>query len=351
MPSRSALETLVDQLATPIVQLDAQARIVYVNAAFASWVGLSTRRFVDHGLDAFGEAEAALATLVHRTLRDREPVRAHRLRVAPMADRERFADVWLSPATDGGVVLEFHPVEEFPGADPATDVPAALHETLKGLAHEIRNPLAGIRGAAQLLAKHVRDPDVAPYLDVIGSETDRLGALVENVLSPQPTRPHASVNVHEVLERVRLLAEADAGWSVLIHRDYDPSLPAVRGDADRLTQAIWNLVRNALQSGSSEVRLRTRAETHVLIGERPIRLALRIEVADNGRGVPEELATRLFMPLVTGRADGTGLGLTMAQAAAREHRGSLSFRSRPGHTVFTLLLPADDDPAPPTRPA
>lgn len=344
MANRAAADPLIEQIATPVVQLDGAARIVFVNPAFSSWLEMSARRFLDRGLEALG-VDGDLAELVRRAQTSREPLRAHRLKLAPAVDRERFADVWITPSAlpDGGdgVALEFHPVEEFGSPDPAFEVPAALHEALKGLAHEIRNPLAGIRGAAQLLKRHLRDSEVAPYLEVIGAETDRLASLVERVLAPAPTRPHARLNVHEVLERVRLLAEADAGWTALIVRDYDPSLPELSGDADRLSQAVWNLVRNALEAGASEVRLRTRAEPHALIGERPTKLALRVEVGDNGRGVPEELAARVFLPLVSGRADGTGLGLTLAQEVAREHGGALSFRSRPGHTVFTLLLPAD----------
>src|SRR5690606_27887010 len=171
---------------------------------------------------------------------------------------------------------------------------------------------------------------------------DRLAALVERLMNPAPPRAFEATNIHAVLERVRQLAEAEAGWSVKLVRDFDPSLPEFPGDADRLVQALWNLVRNALESGASTVALRTRAEHHVLIGDRPHRLALRVEIADDGRGVPEDLAERIFLPLVSGRAEGSGLGLPLAQQVAREHGGSLGYRSRPGHTVFTLLLPVPD---------
>jgi two-component system nitrogen regulation sensor histidine kinase GlnL len=148
------------------------------------------------------------------------------------------------------------------------------------------------------------------------------------------------------------LAEADAGWAVQLVRDYDPSLPEFDGDADRLQQALWNLVRNAIEAGATHVTLRTRAEHGLRIGDEVHPIALRLEISDDGRGVPEELAERLFLPLVSGRAEGTGLGLALAQQVAREHRGTLVYRSRPGHTVFTLHLPmhmsatADGNPAP-----
>jgi two-component system nitrogen regulation sensor histidine kinase GlnL len=331
-----------DLLATPVLRLAADGTVVAVNPAFAAWLGYSARRFVDQPVAQLAPGDAVFQRLLDRGREDGRTIRARRVRIAPAPDHERFADLWLTPLDGGDWLLEFHPVEEFPGADPATTVPAALHEALKGLAHEIRNPLAGLRGAAQLLGKRVSEPDSQRYLEVIVAESERLSNLVDRLLNPPPPRAPQPVNVHEVLERVRLLSEAENGWSALVMRDYDPSLPMVMGDADRLTQAIWNLVRNAIEAGSSEVRLRSRAETQVPIGEAVHGRALRIEVVDNGRGVPEELATRLFLPLVSGRAEGSGLGLTLAQQVAREHRGSLTYRSRPGHTVFTLLLPMED---------
>ena len=338
---------VLEQLATPLVLLGRDLRIRWVNPAFARWLGLSARRFVQQPLNALNADPSELAELIDRAGASAEPVRAQRVRLLPTPEREVFADALAtSLAADPdaeGYLIEFHPTGEFAGPDPLTTVPAALHQTLTGLAHEVRNPLAGLRGAAQLLGRRVADPDAQRYLEVITAEADRLAALVERLLEPAPPRPHAALNVHEALERVRVLGEADAGWSVVIQRDYDPSLPPMAGDADRLTQALWNLVRNAIEAGASEVRLRTRAEHNVVIADRVWKLALRIEIDDNGRGVPDELAERLFLPLVSGRAEGTGLGLTLAQEVAREHRGSLTFRSRPGHTVFTLMLPVDGE--------
>jgi two-component system nitrogen regulation sensor histidine kinase GlnL len=257
-------------------------------------------------------------------------------------DSERYADAVLSTVTADAaqqVLVEFHPRQEFPGRDPAQELPQALSATLRGLAHELKNPLAGLRGAAQLLARQP-EPQTRRYAEVILSEADRLLALTEAMLSPGPARPHEPVNLHAVLEQVRVLAESEAEWSAVIQRDYDPSLPELSGDSDRLTQAVWNLVRNALQAGATSVRLRTRAEHQVRLGSEEHRLALRLDVIDDGAGVPEDLAERIFLPLVSGRAEGTGLGLALAQSVAREHGGLLSYRSRPGHTVFTLLLPA-----------
>ena len=330
-------EPALDALTTPVAWAGADGRIAGSNGACARWLGVSGRRLLGLPLAALEVEGDALARLL-----EAQPPRDARLRRLPLAfpggDAPRFADVALSRREDGGWCLEAHPVDEFPGEDPAVALSGALAAALKGLAHELRNPLAGLKGAAQLLARRA-DDDARELTGLIASEVDRLAALLDRLLAPAPSRPFEPFNIHAVLERVLRLAESDAGWAVRLQRDYDPSLPELAGDADRLTQAVWNLVRNAIEAGAANVTLRTRAEHGVRIGDATHALALRLEIADDGRGVPEELAERIFLPLVTGRAEGSGLGLPLAQQVAREHGGSLAYRSRPGHTVFTLLLP------------
>jgi len=316
----------------------ANGRVDYLNSAAASWLGVGLRRLLNQPLTTI-DRDGSLMQLVERAGKLPGSLRGQRLTIGGAQEEPRFAHALVSVGDKGAVWLELHPVEEFSGEDPATMLPAALGVALKGLAHEVKNPLAGLKGAAQLLKRRVNDADSERYLDVILAETERLFTLVQRLLDPAPPSPLCPTNVHSVLERVRLLAEAEAGWAVRIVRDYDPSLPELSADADRLTQAVLNLVRNALQADASEVRLRTRAENGVMIGERAHRLAIRIEIADDGHGVPEGLAERIFLPLVSGRAQGSGLGLALAQQVAREHGGSLSYRSRRGHTVFTLLIP------------
>jgi two-component system nitrogen regulation sensor histidine kinase GlnL len=208
------------------------------------------------------------------------------------------------------------------------------------LAHEVKNPLAGVRGAAQLLRRHVVDAELIALTDIILQEADRLASLADRLLR-SANKPHlTSINLHEIAERIRALALAEVGPVLKIDRDYDPSLPGLHGDANRLQQLLLNLMRNAIEADAKQIVLRTRVEHNALIGERTLKLALRLELIDDGQGVPEELAQSLFLPLVSGRANGSGLGLALAQEIAREHGGTLSYRSRPGHTVFALLLPA-----------
>lgn len=327
-----------DLLSTPLARADAGGLVESANLAFARWLGVSAKRLPGLPLAALEFEGAALAGVIGDA-DARELVRLRRLPLAFPGAVPRFADVWLARLEGGGWLLEAHPVDEFPGEDPAILLPGALSAALKGLAHELRNPLAGLKGAAQLLARRVEDADARELLALIDAEVARLAQLLERLLSPAPPRPLAPLNIHAVLERVLRLAESDAGWAVKLVRDYDPSLPDLHGDADRLTQAAWNLVRNAIEAGAANVTLRTRIEHGVRIGDAMPAMVLRLEIVDDGRGVPEELAERIFLPLVSGRAEGSGLGLALAQQVAREHRGSLAYRSRPGHTLFTLLLP------------
>ena len=334
---------VLDALATPVLQVGGDGRIRLANEAAARWLRVGRKRLLGLPLAALEREGQAVAGALAQS--DGNPHLLRRVQLAfPGSNEALFADLWLSPIADGAW-CEAHPVDEFAGSDPSEVLPLALSASLKGLAHELRNPLAGIKGAAQLLARRagirLDNDEERELLALIDGETARLASLLDRLLSPAPARPFEALNIHAVLERVLRLAESEAGWATQLQRDYDPSLPEFPGDADRLTQAVWNLVRNAIEAGAASVQLRTRAEHHVRIGEDAHALALRLEIVDDGRGVSPELAEQVFLPLVSGRAEGTGLGLALAQQVAREHRGTLGFRSRPGHTVFTLLLPLE----------
>ncbi|MDQ3288098.1 MAG: ATP-binding protein [Pseudomonadota bacterium] len=337
----------IEALTTPLAWTTADGAIAGCNQAFARWLGVGMRRLRGRDLAELDDGNGRLAAALDALTTKDASARLRRICLRYPDAEERFADAWLTRREDGSFLLEAHPVDEFPGDDPAVLLPSALSASLKGLAHELRNPLAGVKGAAQLLARRIdglEDGGAArELLGLIEDEVGRLTGLLDQLLTPTPPRPHAPLNIHAVLERVLRLAESDAGWAVRLLRDYDPSLPEFAGDADRLTQAVWNLARNAIEAGATHVTLRTRAEHGARIGEQLHSIALRLEIVDDGRGVPEELAERVFLPLVSGRAEGSGLGLALAQQVAREHRGSLAYRSRPGHTVFSLLLPIRTD--------
>ncbi len=221
----------------------------------------------------------------------------------------------------------------------------ASRELIRNLAHEIRNPLGGLRGSAQLLERELdqlrlpggRSGELREYTQVIIKEADRLQSLMDRLLTPHREPRIEAVSVHEVLERVRSLVRAEFGLEV--RRDYDPSLPEVMGDREQLIQAVLNVARNAAQAGAPSVTFRTRAVRQITILRHRCKLALELQVVDDGPGVPEGIQERIFNPLVSGREGGSGLGLSLAQTFVQYHQGVVEFESRPGRTVFTILLP------------
>jgi two-component system nitrogen regulation sensor histidine kinase GlnL len=212
------------------------------------------------------------------------------------------------------------------------------------LAHEIKNPLGGLRGAAQLLERELPSAELKEYTRVIIGEADRLCALVDSLLGPARAVVRAPVNVHELIDHVFRLARAEAPSGVAIERDYDPSLPAIRLDRDLIVQAMLNLARNAVQAVGErgQLMLRSRALMNATIGTERHRIVASLQFEDDGPGVPPELGETIFYPLVTARAGGTGLGLAVAQDIATRHGGIIEFDSRPGRTVFSLLLPMEN---------
>jgi len=220
----------------------------------------------------------------------------------------------------------------------------ANRELIRNLAHEIKNPLGGLRGSAQLLERELellrlgaRSGELREYTQVIIKEADRLQRLMDRMLTPHRAPRIELLGIHEVLERVRSLVRAEFG--VDIQRDYDPSLPPVLGDREQLIQAVLNIARNAAQLRAAHISFRTRAVRQITILRQRHRLALELQVIDDGPGVPAEIQERIFNPLVSGREGGTGLGLSLAQTFVQYHQGVIEFESRPGRTIFRILLP------------
>jgi two-component system nitrogen regulation sensor histidine kinase GlnL len=223
----------------------------------------------------------------------------------------------------------------------------AGRQMIRQLAHEIKNPLGGIRGAAQLLERQLEDPELREYTDVVISETDRLAGLVDTLLGPGGPPKKEPVNVHELLEYVVRIMETEDQRQVSIHRDYDPGLPLIDLDRDQMIQALLNLVRNAAAAldGHGTITLRSRAITNFTIGNIRHRVIATIEIEDDGPGIPTNLQDSVFYPLVTSRPEGTGLGLPAAQELISRHGGLIEFESRPGKTIFFVRIPLQQDSA------
>jgi len=347
--SRAQPAAILDGLSTAVLTLDSTLRVSYLNSACETLFGVSRRHAVGQplaqGMPYFLAQEPRLRQAIDEgvgfierelTLRrfyDEEPL---------MVD----CTVTPIPGKRPGLLLEMiglHGHVRIARDELMLAQQEASRELVRGLAHEIKNPLGGIRGAAQLLEREFPDSEHREYTRVIIREVDRLQNLVNRLLGPNRVPQMAPLNVHEVLEHVRSLAQAEAPEQLRLVRDYDPSLPEVTGDREQMIQAILNLVRNALQAlgDCGQIILRTRARRqHVLAGRRH-RLVAQIDVEDNGDGIPPGLIERIFLPMVTTRPDGTGLGLPMAQYLIHSHGGLIECRSRPGSTIFSIYLPLD----------
>jgi two-component system nitrogen regulation sensor histidine kinase GlnL len=260
----------------------------------------------------------------------------------------------------GRVLVELIEIEQQTRLDReerAQTLAQSSKDLVRNLAHEIKNPLGGIRGAAQLLQMEVNSRELTEYTQVIIHEADRLHSLVDRLLAPH-RRPHvvADVNIHEVCERVRGLVMAEHPRGLAVVRDYDASIPEFRGDREQLIQAVLNIAQNATQAlaavgsdwaqpggkiaaGTAQLLLRTRVARQVTFGRQRFRLALELHIEDNGPGVPEDIRDRIFHPLVSGREGGSGLGLTLAQTFVQQHSGTIDCDSVPGRTVFKILIP------------
>ncbi len=215
---------------------------------------------------------------------------------------------------------------------------------LRGLAHEIKNPLGGLRGAAQLLDMELSDPELKEYTQIIIAESDRLQGLMDKMLGPNKPPQKSPINIHEILERIRTLVQAESSGNIIIKANYDPSIPEIVADKNQLIQAILNIVRNAVQAinKKGEIILKTRIHRQMTIGRKRYRLTLRIDIIDNGPGIEPDMMHQIFYPMITGRAEGTGLGLSIAQSLINHHNGLIECTSEPGHTVFSIYLPLEN---------
>ena len=325
--------TWVEQMATGLALVDADLHVQWHNAALAEWLELGLRRAVGVPLTGL-IAAPQMAEQAARALASQRMLQMRGVGLATATGGTRRLDVTLQPLDARHLLLEAHVLADPPAAA------SPLSATLRGFAHEVKNPLAGLRGAAQLLQRRLHDDDLRGLAEMVLAETDRLTALANHLLHHDGAPRLGAVNPHALLERLEDLLQAEPAPPAIRH-DYDPSLPDVRGDADRLQQVLLNLARNAIEAGARTLVLRTRAEHRVRLGERVLRSALRIDVIDDGPGVPPALRDTLFEPLVSGRADGSGLGLALSREIAHEHGGELRYGSRPGKTTFSLYLPLE----------
>ena len=348
----------LDLLATAVVLVDAGHAVRYLNPAAENLFEMSSKNVMGESLDNLFTGTTVLMAAMEYARANNCSYTEHDLELGANGRARLHLSCTVTPVELSGgdahrdeLLLEFRHIEQqlrIAREERLLDQSQANRELIRNLAHEIKNPLGGIRGAAQLLDHELERPNLHEYTQVIMKEADRLQSLMDRLLTPHRLPQPGPINVHEVLERVRSLILAEHPRGIVLRRDYDVSLPLVKGDKEQLIQAVLNVARNAAQAitGSAAtggvIRLRTRVLRQVTLARRRHRHALVIEITDNGPGVPPELQERIFHPLVSGREGGSGLGLTLAQSFVNQHRGVISCESVPGETTFTILLPVDE---------
>ncbi len=342
-PDTAPPRRLLEALSTAVLLLDDRLRLRYLNPAAEELLGVSRRQATGLGWPELVKADERLVAHLQSALDRRHPFTERELDLQA-GGGHMTVDCSVSPLGETELLMELVRVDHHLRISREEQLlvqQQVARDLLRGLAHEIKNPLGGLRGAAQLLERELDQPEMEEYTGVIINEVDRLRKLVDRMLGPSNVPDKRPVNIHEVLEHVRNLVCAEGHEDLDIQREYDPSLPELDADPELLVQAMLNIVRNAAQAGARTITLRTRPQRQFTIGQVQHKLVARIDIRDDGPGIPADMMEKVFYPMVTGRADGTGLGLSIAQSLINEHGGLIECASEPGNTVFTILLPLE----------
>lgn len=348
-PSLSNVESFagLDLIATAVLIVDRKLQLMHANAAAENLFAFSRKNAVGMRLSKVFQddsQESGLFSMLGHVIDAESGFSESSLTLHIPTGATLHCSCVATPVDAEMVVVEFQPLDQhlkIAREEKLLEQQKLNRELIRNLAHEIKNPLGGIRGAAQLLESELPDDTLLEYTQVIVKEVDRLRALMDRLLTPHHLPKIEPVNIHEVLEYVRSVVVAEFPDTLSIDRDYDISLPEIFADREQLIQAILNIARNAAQStgGAGTVRFQTRVARQVTIVRERFRLALEIRICDAGPGVPEHLKDTIFYPLVTGRDGGTGIGLSLAQNFINRHAGVIEFESVPGNTQFIVLLP------------
>ncbi len=339
----------LELLSTAVMLLDGELTMRYANPAAETLFAFSRKNTEHYSVQQLLHGNDAFSATLRAALANSTGFNEHELTVSVAGSTlPLHVSCIITPLESLGLLLEFRPLNQqmkIAREERILEQQESNRQLIRNLAHEIRNPLGGIRGAAQLLEHELPRAELREYTQVIVKETDRLQTLMDNLLTPHRLPQIAPINIHEALERVRSVIVAEYPKGISVVRDYDTSLPELNGDREQLIQAVLNIVRNAAQAmnGDGVITLRTRIARQVTLARKRYRHALLIEIIDNGPGVPEHLRATIFNPLVSGRDGGSGLGLSLAQTFINQHHGMIEFDSVSGRTCFSLLLPVTHD--------
>lgn len=344
--SNCKIDKLFENLSTSVLVVDKDLKVICVNPAAENLLAMSARRIEEYNIDKlFLGSEKFISSVKHATENEFGSFESSIDLFVPVSQKQLKVDcVFTLVTSEGWLIIELTRVDEKLKIEMEDHIVAqqnVMRVLVRGLAHEVKNPLGGIRGAAQLLELELPSQELKEYTEVIIGEVDRLQKLVDELLGPNKPQHKEATNIHVVLERVRQLTVAESWEGITVERDYDPSLPDINADKNHLIQAVLNIVKNANEAmlGVGTITLRTRSRRNVRIGTQHHRLLVQIEIIDNGPGIDPNIIDQIFVPLVTGRADGTGLGLSISQSLVANHDGLIECSSERGKTVFTILLP------------
>jgi two-component system nitrogen regulation sensor histidine kinase GlnL len=345
---------LLESLSTAVILLNNQLNIRYLNPAAEDLLAISAIRLQGTPVSQLFEGPDNCIPSLQEALETNHPFTQRQAPITKQDNNTITVDLTATPLQMDEtklLLLEMQPMDRLMRIN-REEALISTHDTtrnlVRGLAHEIKNPLGGIRGAAQLLSEDLNNqPELREFTDIISAETDRLCNLVDRLLGPNTMPKFAPVNIHEVLEHVAALAETETRGTIKVRRNYDPSIPEFNGDRGQLIQAILNVVRNAIQAllnseqPQPTIWLRTRIKRNFTIGKVHHRVVCRIDIVDNGPGIPESIIDRIFFPMISGRAEGSGLGLPIAQSAIHLHNGLIECDNDHGETRFSMYLPLE----------
>lgn len=341
-------QRILEHLNAAVALFDASLKLLYLNPAAEMLFGASVRQLQGMKFSELIHTREPVLEQIRDAVDSNHPFSKHEQAMELFNGKSLTADfsvnIIQSTFGDIEVLLEITPTDRLLriSRDEATYVQQnATRDLLRGLAHEIKNPLGGLRGAAQLLDRELHSEEQKEYTRVIIDEADRLQKLVNRLLGPSGMPRSEDVNIHQIIEYVRNIVLAEENTHINIHRDYDISIPEIKGDPELLIQALLNIVNNARQAlgDSGNITIRTRVMRKFTIGQTQYRIVARIDVIDDGPGIPEDIKEKIFFPMITGRPEGTGLGLSIAQRLIHQHNGLIECESEPGQTVFSIFLP------------
>lgn len=342
---------ILDHLNEAILLFDQNLILTYINSAGEILLADSAKHLIGCNAQMIFNSSEALLTQLQQSLHSQEPLLGRELNLDRL-NQSFTVNCSITPLLENNqcaeVLMELQQVDRHLWITKEEQL-SAQHQIsrmlVRGLAHEIKNPLGGLRGAAQLLDLELTDSELKEYTQIIIAEADRLKDLMDKMLGPNKLPQKVELNIHQVLERVRQVVAAEVSHNVYIVCDYDPSIPDILADKNQLIQALLNIVRNASQAvegiKEAKITLRTRIHRQMTIGRKRYKLLIKIDIIDNGCGIKEEMIGQIFYPMITGRAEGTGFGLSIAQALINQHNGLIECSSEPANTIFSVYLPLE----------